>query len=45
MTLKGPEHQERRFSQAGRLELSPRGSHPGAGGGRDEPAGSGAGQP
>ena len=45
MTLKGPEHQERRFSQAGRLELSPRGSHPGAGGGRDERAGSGAGQP
>lgn len=36
MTLKGPEHQERRFAQAGRLELSPRGSHPGAGGGRDK---------
>lgn len=38
MTLKGPEHQERRFAQAGRLELSPRGSHPGAGGGRDKRA-------
>lgn len=44
MTLKGLGHRERRFAQAGRPALSPRGAHLGAGGGREKP-GLGRGSP